>query len=545
MPARTSRRDTSGMPVSLVVRGGTLVDGTGASAVRVDVAVDDDRVVGIGDFSEVTDADVLDASGLVVAPGFVNVLSHAWGSLQRDPTGASDLLQGVTTEVFGEAFSLGPSDPGLVESLRFWDGLADGARMDFSRLSDGLDHLERSGIAPNVASFIGGTNLRILAAGFEDGPADPARLDRVRGIVEEEMQEGALGIGTALIYPPGRFAGTDELVSLCEVVGRHDGMYISHMRSEGDQFLECLDELLEIGRRASVRTEVYHLKAAGRHNWPKMKAAIDVIEDARQSGQPVSADMYPYTAGGTALAAAIPPRFHVGGPQALLDRLADPGQRRQMAAEIREPSDEFENLYLAAGGGDGILFLVDLRDGTPAAGCRLSEVAADLGLDEPEALLEIVARDPGTGAAYFIIDEDNVRLGLRQPWVSVGSDAQAHQAVPPFTDQATHPRAYGTFARVLGRYCRDEGLFTLEEAVRRMTSLPADNLRLTGRGRIVVGGFADLVVFDPDGIADRATFEDSHRYAEGVRHVVVNGRVVVADGELTHRTPGRRLRRGA
>ncbi|HET7531101.1 MAG TPA: D-aminoacylase [Mycobacteriales bacterium] len=532
------------MPVSLVVRGGTVIDGTGAPGVRADVAVDGDRIVGVGDFAAVSEAEVVDATGLVVTPGFVNVLSHAWGSLQADPTGASDLLQGVTTEVFGEAFSLGPSDERLVESLRHWDSLAAEARVDFARLSDGLDHLEQRGIAPNVASFIGGTNLRILAAGFDDGPADPASLDRVRGIVEEEMQEGALGIGTALIYPPGRFAGTDELVALCEAVGRHDGMYISHLRSEGDQFLECLDELLEIGRRASVRTEVYHLKAAGRHNWPKMKAAIDVIEEARQSGQPVSADMYPYTAGGTALAAAIPPRFHVGGPEALLDRLADPGQRRQMAAAIRERSDEFENLYLAAGGGEGILFFVDLHDGTPAAGRRLAEVAADLGLDEPEALLEIVARDPGTGAAYFIIDDDNVRLGLRQPWVSIGSDAQAHQAIPPFADEATHPRAYGTFARVLGRYCRDEGLFPLEEAVRRMTSLPADNLRLTDRGRIVSGAFADIAVFDPATVVDRATYEDPHRYAEGVRHVLVNGRVVVADGELTHQTPGRRLRRG-
>jgi N-acyl-D-amino-acid deacylase len=533
------------MPVTLVVRGGTLVDGTGTPGRRADLAVDGDRIVAVGELPEHVDADVLDATGCVVAPGFINVLSHAWGSLQLDSTGASDLLQGVTTEVFGEAFSLGPSDPALVESLRFWDELGGGARMDFARLSEGLDHLEKNGIAPNVASFVGGTNLRILAAGFEEGPADPAALDRVRGVLEEEMQDGALGVGTALIYPPGRFADTDELVSLCEVVGRYDGMYISHMRSEGDQFLECLDELLAIGRRASVRCEVYHLKAAGRSNWPKMKAAIDMIEVARQSGQPVSADMYPYTAGGTALAAAIPPRFHVGGPQALLDRLTDPALRQQMGAEIGQPSDEFENLYLAAGGGEGILFFVDLSDGTPAAGRRLSDLAADLGMDEPDALLEIVARDPGTGAAYFIIDEANVRLGLQQPWVSIGSDAQAHEAVPPFVDSATHPRAYGTFARVLGHYCRDEGLFSLEEAVRRMTSLPADNLRLVDRGRLEPGAFADIAVFDPDTVGDRATYEDSHRYAVGVRHVIVNGRAVVADGELTHQTPGRRLRRGA
>ena len=534
------------MPATLVIRGGTLVDGTGTPGRLADLVVDGDRVVAIADAGPDvgSEADVLDASGLVVAPGFINILSHAWGSLQSDPTGASDLLQGVTTEIFGEAFSLGPADQRLVESLKPWGCLAEAARVDFDRLSDGLSYLESRGVAPNVASFVGGTNLRILAAGFDDGPADPAALDRVRGILEEEMQEGALGLGTALIYPPGRFADTDELVSLCEIVGRYDGLYISHMRSEGDQFLECLDELLEIGRRASVRAEVYHLKAAGQHNWPKMKLAIEAIEAARESGQSVAANMYPYTAGGTALAASIPPRFHVGGPQALLDRLGDPALRSEMAPEMREQSDEFENLYLAAGGGAGILFFEDFTDGTPAKGRRLSELAADRGADEVDTLLDIVAREPGQGVAYFIIDEDNVRLGLQQPWVSIGSDAQAHQAIPPYSDRATHPRAYGTFARVLGHYSRDEGLFSVEEAVRRMTSLPADRLRLTDRGRLEVGAFADIAVFDPQTVADHATYEEPHRYATGIRHVVVNGTPVVRDGELTHATPGRRLRRG-
>jgi N-acyl-D-amino-acid deacylase len=538
------RFETASMPTALVVRGGLVVDGTGAPGRAADVLVRDDRIVTVGEVPDEADAEVLDATGHVVAPGFVNVLSHAWGSLQRDPTGASDLLQGVTTEVFGEAFSLGPSDERLVESLKPWGGLAEGSRVDFARLSEGLDHLAAQGVAPNVASFVGGTNLRILAAGFEDGPADPAALDRVRGILEEEMQEGALGVGTALIYPPGRFAGTDELVSLCEVVGRYDGMYISHMRSEGDQFLECLDELLTIGRRASVRTEVYHLKAAGQHNWPKMKQAIEVIDEARRKGEPVSADMYPYTAGGTALAAAIPPRFHVGGPSVLRERLGDPSLRAELGAEIRQRSDEFENLFLAAGGGKGILFFEDFADGTPAAGRRLSDIASDMGMDEPEALLEIVAREPGSGVAYFIIDEDNVRLGLQQPWVSIGSDAAAHQAIPPYSDDATHPRTYGTFARVLGRYCRDEGLFPLEEAVRRMTSLPSDNLGLTNRGRLEPGGFADIAVFDAANIRDTATYDEPHSYAEGVRHVVVNGVPVVREGALTKETPGRRLRRG-
>jgi N-acyl-D-amino-acid deacylase len=531
------------MPATLVLRGGSVVDGTGAPARRADVAVDGDRIVAVGDLPEPVDARVIDVTGLTVAPGFVNVLSHAWGTLQLDPTGASDLLQGVTTEVFGEAFSLGPSDDLVVEAMRPWGDMGRDVEVIFPRLSQGLDHLEGKGVAPNVASFIGGVNLRLLAAGFDDRPLTVGELDRLRGLVDEEMQDGALGIGTALIYAPERFARTDELLELCKVVGRHGGTYISHLRSEGDRFLECLDELLMLGRDGECRAEVYHLKAAGQANWSKMKLAIERIEQARESGQPVSANMYPYTAGGTALAAAIPPRFHVGGPEALLQRLADAGLRREMAAEMRRPSDDFENLFLGAGA-DGILFLDDLADGTAANGKTLSDLATVFGLDDADALLEIVIRDPGTGAAFFLMDEDNVRLGLQQSWVSVGSDAGAHRAAPPFTDTATHPRTYGTFARVLGHYGRDEGLFSLEEGVRRMTSLPADNLGLVDRGRVVDGGFADVVVFDAETYVDHATFADPHRYATGVRHVLVNGRVVVADGELTEETPGRRLRRG-
>src|SRR3954467_2484232 len=480
------------MPATLVLRGGTVVDGTGAPRRRADVAVDGDRIVEVGELPAGIDAQVLDATGLVVTPGFVNALSHAWGTLQIDPSGASDLLQGVTTEVFGEAFSLGPSDERMVEAMRPWGGMGRDAEVIFSRLSLGLDHLERKGVAPNVASFIGGVNLRLLGAGFEDRPLSRGELDRLRALVDEEMQDGALGIGTALIYAPGRFARTDELLELCKVIGRHGGTYISHLRSEGDQFLECLDELLMLGRDGGCRAEVYHLKAAGRPNWHKMKLAIERIEEARESPQPVSADMYPYTAGGTALAASIPPRFHVGGPEVLIQRLADPQQRREMAAEMRLPSDDFENLFLGAGA-DGILFLDDLADGTPANGKTLADLADDLALDEADDLLESVARDPGTGAAYFLMDEENVRLGLQQPWVSVGSDAGAHRAAPPYLDSATHPRTYGTFARFLGPYGRDEGLFSVEEGVRRMPSLPADNLGRVDRGRIVEGGFADVV----------------------------------------------------
>lgn len=527
----------------MVVRGGTVYDGTGSPGRRADVVVDGDRVVLVDEAPPELDAESLDASHLAVAPGFVNVLSHAWGSLQVDPSGASDVLQGVTTEVFGEAFSLGPGCSDFGRMMKDWGADGESVVVDFPRLSDGLSHLESRGVGPNVASFIGGHNLRLLGAGFEDRPLAPAELDRLRAIVAEEMQEGALGIGTALIYPPGRFARTEELVALCSVVGEHDGLYISHMRSEGDRLLECLDELVDIARSSPVRAEVYHLKAAGQANWPKMKLAVERIDEARAAGHAVTADMYPYTAGGTSLAASIPPSYHDGGPDALLSRLGDPAMRRRMAAEIAAPSEAFENLYLAAGGGAGILFFKDFSDGTAARGRCLSEVAADMGLGEIDALLEIVGRQPSTGVAYFIIDEENIRLGLRQPWVSIGSDAQAHPASPPFSDEATHPRAYGTFARVLGRHCREEELFPLEEAVRRMTSLPADNLRLGGRGRLEAGAFADVVVFDPATVADHSTFLDPHRYATGIRHVLVNGTALVRDGQMTSATPGRRLRR--
>jgi N-acyl-D-amino-acid deacylase len=539
--------DTSGVAATLVVRGGTLYDGSGSPGRPADVVVEGDRIVLVGPSAGADgrlDADVIDASGLAVAPGFINVLSHAWRSVQQDPTAASEVLQGVTTEVFGEAFSLGPGGPDFARLMQAWTTDEPGVVVDFPRLSDGLSHLESRGVGVNVASFVGGHNLRVLGAGFDDRPLTPEELDRLRGIVDEEMADGALGIGTALIYAPGSFARTDELVALAEVVGRHGGTYISHLRSEGDRFIECLDELLHIGTAAEVRTEVYHLKAAGQANWTKMKVAVERIEQARASGQPVSADMYPYTAGGTSLAASIPPSFHLGGPDVLIRRLADPVERDAMATAMARPSDQFENLYLAAGGGQGILFFRDLADGTPAAGRRLADVAEGMGLDELPALLEIVTRDPGVGVAYFIIDEDNVRLGLSQPWVAVGSDSRAHRAVPPWTDDATHPRTYGTFARVLGRYCRDEGLFPLEEAVRRMTSLPADNLGLAGRGRLVPGAPADVVVFDPATVADRATYTDPHRYAVGVHHVLVNGVPVVRDAQLTRATPGRRLRRG-
>jgi N-acyl-D-amino-acid deacylase len=528
------------MTLDLTVRGGLLYDGSGAPPYRADLGIEGDRVVVVGELPQ-TDAPSVDATGLAVTPGFVNVLSHAWGSLQTNGAGHSDVLQGVTTEVFGEAVSLGPTPPELMDLVHDRNEWAE-TRVDFDRLSEGLGHLEKSGVTMNVASFLGGHNLRALGAGLDNRPLTAAEIDRLRGVVDEEMADGALGIGTALIYAPGNYASTDELVALCEVVGRHDGLYISHMRSEGDSFLECLEELIGIGQRASCRAEVYHLKAAGTANHPKMKQAIERIDRARDAGQRVSANMYPYTAGSTALVASIPPAYHSGGMAALLDRLADATVRAEVIDVLKRPSKDFENLFLGAGAGEGCLLLADLADGTPAAGRFLTDVGADLGIDDPfEALLRVVRSDPGMSVAYFMMSEDNVELGLSQPWVSVGSDAEALDVTT--AKGPTHPRTYGTFARVLGHYSRDRALFPLEEAVRRMTSLPADTLRLTDRGRLAVGSYADLVVLDPATVADTATYENPHSYATGVHHVVVNGAPVVRDGAVLDARPGRHLRR--
>lgn len=530
------------MATTLVITGGTVYDGSGREGMRADVAVEGDRVVQVappGALPDTPGARRLDATGLAVAPGFVNVLSHAWGSLQQDGAGTSDLLQGVTTQVFGEAFSLGPGNDDVREMVGALAGGHEegGVRLVFDHLGDGLDHLEKKGVAQNVASFVGGHNLRVLGARFDDRQLSREELDRLVGLMREEMQDGALGIGTALIYPPGNYASTAELVAVCGPVGEYGGTYISHMRSEGDELLECLDELLLIGERAGCRAEVYHLKAAGRRNWPKMAAAIERIQAARDAGRAVGANMYPYTAGGTALAACIPPRFHDGGPEALARRLADPVVRREIAAAMStESGGGYENLFLAASEGEGIGL---------SSGQRLSELARDLGLTPADALLDVVARDPETGATYFLMDEANVELGLAQPWVSLGSDAEAYAAVVPHTDEPTHPRTYGTFARFLGHYVRERGVATFADAVRRLTSLPCDGLGLRDRGRIAPGAYADLVVLDPSTVIDHATYDEPHRYSTGVHHVVVNGEPVVEDGAVLDARPGRRIRRGA
>jgi N-acyl-D-amino-acid deacylase len=528
----------------LVIRGGDVADGRGGPVSRADVVVEGDRIAAILPPGAAVDGDQIEAGGMVVAPGFINVLSHAYYSLQLDPRGLSDLLQGVTTLVFGEGWSLGPcSEPMLGKHAR---DAPPGVRAAWPRLAQALRALEASGLALNVASFVGAHNLRELAAGDSDRPLTPAERDRSRGILAEELADGALGVASALIYPPGCFADTKELAAWCDVVARQGGLYISHLRSEGSRLLESLEELTGLAEVTGVHAEVYHLKAAGQDNWPKMRAALERIEHARARGLRVTADVYPYTAGMTALSACIPPRYHDGGVDALLARLADPGTRAAIARDIVVDSGTWENLYLAAGGASGILLLGGLEAAdAPHLGGTLAQAAAAAGRDPVDLLLDLVAGAPRLLAAYFIIDEDNMRAALARPWVAICSDSEAPASEGRFLATPTHPRAYGSFARVLGHYARDEHLMPLPEAVRRMTALPAETMGLRLRGRVAPGYFADLAVFDPGAIADHATYDRPHRYASGVAHVIVNGVPEVRDGTFSGEMAGRALRRGA
>jgi N-acyl-D-amino-acid deacylase len=531
----------------LIIRGGTVYDGSGSPPVDADVAIAGDQIAGIGDFAADAAAGdvglVLDARGMAVAPGFINMLSHSYVSILLDPRSLGELKQGVTTQIFGEGSSMGPWTDAM--HTRFVEHQARG-RFDvpWTRLSEYLAHVEQRGASQNVASYIGATTLRINAVGYDARPASDAELDRMRALVAEEMADGALGIGSALIYPPAFFAGVEELTALCLAAAPYGGRYISHLRSEGNRFVEAVEELLTISRDAEVPAEIYHLKAAGPANWPKMDTVVDLVEAARAVGEPITADVYTYTAGATALYSAVPPWFHDGGVEKLYDRLADPVIRSEVKRAILLDSDEWENLYLASGGAEGVLILScrapDLRD---CQARTLAAIAADRGADPVDTLIDLLLHDRTyIGAAYFIIDEDNLRRQIQLPWVSVGSDAASQAAEGEFLESSTHPRSYGTFARFLGTYVREEKLISLEEGIRRLTSLPAANLGLARRGALAAGNFADVVVFDRDTVAATATYESPHSYAIGVRDVIVNGSVTLRDGEFTGSLAGRALR---
>lgn len=527
----------------VVIRHGTIYDGSGSPPFTGDVAIDGDKIVAVGSLERARGRLEIDATGLAVAPGFINMLSWATESLIEDGRAQSDIRQGVTLEVFGEGWSMGPLNERMKKELVEQQGDIK-YDVQWTTLGDYLDYLVNRGISPNVASFVGATTVRIHEIGYEDRPPTPEELDRMRQLVRQAMEEGALGVGSSLIYAPAFYAQTDELVELCKVAAAYGGMYISHIRSEGNRLLEAVDELITIARQAHIPAEIYHLKAAGRSNWNKLDAVIEKIEAARAEGLRITADMYTYTAGATGLDAAMPPWVQEGGLKAWIERLKNPAIRARVKREMRTPTDEWENLLLAAGSPENVL-LVSFKNEKlkPLTGKTLAEVARLRGTSPEEAAMDLVIEDGSrVGAVYFIMSEENIRKKIRQPWVSFGSDAEAPAPEGVFLKSNPHPRAYGNFARLLGKYVREEKVIPLEEAIRRLTSLPAENLKLDRRGRLKPGYFADVVVFDPDTIQDHATYENPHQYATGVVHVFVNGVQVLKDGEHTGATPGRVIR---
>ena len=526
----------------IIIRNGTIYDGTGSPAYTGDVAIKADTIAKIGTLGDVRAAKEIDASGLAVTPGFVNMLSWAGETLIEDGLSQSDIRQGVTLEVFGEGWSYGPLNEKMKEEMIKRQGDLK-YEIAWTTAGEYLEYLVNRGISPNVASFVGATTVRIHEIGYEDRPPTSKELHNMRRLVREAMEEGALGVGSSLIYAPAFYANTAELVELCKVAAAYGGIYISHLRSEGNRLLEAVDELIKISRDAKIPAEIYHLKAAGTPNWEKLDIVIQKVEAARADGLQITADMYTYTAGATGLDATMPPWVQEGGLDAWIERLKDPKIRPRVIHEMTSPTDEWENFYLASGPDKMLLVGFKSEALKPLTGKTLLEVAATRGTSPPETVLDLVVEDNSrVETVYFLMSEENVRKKLALPWVSFNSDAESMAPEGVFLKWNPHPRAYGNFARLLGKYVRDEQVISLEEAIRRLTSFPANTLKIKRRGLLKMGYFADVVVFDPETIQDHATYDNPHQYSTGVSHVFVNGVQVLDDGEHTGATPGRVVR---
>jgi N-acyl-D-amino-acid deacylase len=529
----------------VVVRGGTVYNGSGKEGVAADVGINADTIAFIGDLSNAVGKSEIDAKGLAVAPGFINMLSHCEVTLILDGDSQSDLRQGITLEVLGES-SMGPlndktKQDKLAQMKRDPDIAFD---INWTTLGEYLESLEKRGIATNVASFVGAGTVRVHELGRENRPPTPEELERMKGLVNRAMEEGAMGITTALIYAPSNFASTEELIELGKVAAEHGGMYIAHIRSEGNSIFQAVDETIRIAREAKLPAEIYHLKMGGKQNWWKLDSVVAKIDRANQSGLRITADMYNYTAGATGLDASMPPWVQEGGMNEWIKRLKNPSIRKKVLDEMRTPSDKWENLLLNAGTPEGVLLLGFTNDSLKRfTGKTLGEVARIYGKSPEETAMDLVMTDSTrVETAYFLMSEENIKRQIALPFVSFGSDAGSPAAEGVFLKYKDHPRAYGNFSRLLGKYVRDEKVIPLGEAIRRLTSLPASNLKVRNRGTLAPGYFADVVVFDPAKIQDHATFENPHQYSTGVAHVFVNGVQVILNGEHTHARPGRVVR---
>ena len=527
----------------VVVRNGRVCDGSGAPCVAGGVAIKGDTIAKVGDLGDARGKTERDAHGQVIAPGFINMMSTEWG-LFADGRSESDIRQGVTLEIFGEGESMGPLNNAMRAEYEKQE-VDIHYDVTWQTLAQGLDTVARRGISANIASFLGAATPRINVLGRANRAPSAAELDEMRQITAKAMEDGALGVASALIYQPGIYAHTDELVALAEVAARYHGIYISHIRNEGDGELEAIDELISIARRAKIPAEIYHLKVSGQKNWDRFPEVIRKVEEARAAGLRITADMYTYTAGATGLDASMPPWVQEGGLEAWRKRLQDSSVRERVRQQMRTPGLQWDNLYLATGSPDKVLLIGFKSDKLkPLTGKTLGEVARLRHTSPEDAAMDLVVEDDSRVATvYFLMDEDNVRRQIVLPWVSFASDEDTRGIDGVFLKSSAHPRAYGNFARVYAKYVRDEKLMPVEEAVRKMTSLPAANLGIAGRGMLKEGYFADVVVFDPQTIQDHATFENPRQYATGVSEVWVNGVEVIHDGEHTGAKPGRVVRR--
>jgi len=530
----------------VVIRGGTVYDGSGKPGLITDVGINADTVAVIGDLSKAEGKTEINARGLAVAPGFINMLSWATETLLIDGNSQADIRQGVTLEVFGEGESMGPLNETMKTDIeaamqRNPDWRYD---IDWTTLDEYLQSLERRGVATNVASFIGATSVRIHELGYANRLPNAEELERMKALVRQAMEDGALGVGSSLIYAPANYSNTEELIELCKVAGEYGGMYITHMRSEGNNIFAAVDETIRIAREAKLPAEIYHLKMAGENNWGKLDSVVAMIGSANKAGLKITTDMYTYTAGATGLDASMPPWVQEGGIKEWIKRLQDPKIRKRALDEMRKPSDTWENLLLMAGSPERVLLLDFANDSLKQfIGKSLAEVSKIYGKSVEETAMDLVIADSTrVGTAYFMMSEENVKRQIALPYMSFGSDAGSPATEGVFIKSSNHPRAYGNFARLLGKYVRDEKVIPLEEAIYKLTALPASNLKIKKRGSLTPGYFADIAIFDVTKIQDHATFENPHQYSTGMVHVLVNGTVVLKDGEHTEAKPGRVVR---
>ncbi len=523
----------------ILITNAKIYDGTGSAPLEGSIAINADTIAALGAVKGVG-TQTIDANGMAVSPGFINMLSWATESLIEDGRGMSDIKQGVTLEVMGEGWSMGPLNAEMKEYNQNNQGDIQ-YDITWNTLGEYLQFLEEKGISLNVASFVGATTLRIHEIGYEDRPPSQEELKKMQDLVREAMEEGALGIGSSLIYAPAFYSDTEELIALCQVASEYGGMYITHMRSEGNKLLESVDEVITIAEKAGIPAEIYHLKAGGVNNWPKMDQVIAKIDSAREAGLEITTDMYNYIAGATGLDAAMPPWVQEGGYEEWARRLKDPAIRKKVKEEMKEDAQDWENLYAAAGNADKLILVGFKNDSLKKyTGMTLAEVAAERGKDPEDTAIDLVIEDGSrVGTVYFLMSEENVKKQIQLPFMSFGSDAGAPASEGVFLESSTHPRTYGNFARLLGKYVRDEKVISLEEAIYKLTYLSASKLKIDKRGILQPGFYADVVIFDPENIRDNATFEDPHQYAEGVLHVFVNGVQVLKDGEHTGATPGK------